>query len=115
WDMVLLLGYEFVTHLEGWRRFCAEIPVAPDLLWEKLPGFETLKRVEGLAIGNPEEDMPGIAFVAEGVARYRAHLAKGGSDAEVDGEDLEPFWPTTAEAIAVSLRIVWEEQMKKWD
>jgi hypothetical protein len=115
WNEILSLGYEVAAHLAGWRSFCDGLKVDPFVMWRIWPGFETIQRAESLAVGAPEQKTPGVAFVAEGVARYRARLIVGDPEWEVDEETIQKCWPVTAKGIASALRTVWEEQRKKWE
>jgi hypothetical protein len=108
-------GYVFKAYLDGWRLFCAELGLDPEHCWKPLPGFETVKRAEGLAEGRPDEGIPGAAFVEVGAARYLVRAALGDPEADVDDETAKQVPVPTAEAIAASLRLVWEEQLKRWE
>lgn len=53
-----VFAYVFTTKLDGWRRFCSEFKVDPDLLMSELPGYDTVKRTEEaarIAACTPEE------------------------------------------------------------
>jgi hypothetical protein len=114
WDFVLLLGYEFKTYLEGWQQFCAQLALKPSLLWEHLPGWDTILAATKLS-GGEADGMPGAAFTAEGVARHRAQTAVGDPERKVDDETLKKYWPVTAGDIAADLREALDEQVKKWE
>lgn len=115
WDQALELGYEVKTHLAGWRAFCNGISVEPFVMWQILPGFATARRAEALAEGCPDRDVPGAAFVAEGVARYRARTLVGDPEWDVDEESMRRCWPVTVNGIATALRTIWEEKRKQWE
>jgi hypothetical protein len=42
-------AYLFTVKLDGWRRFCSELRVDPELLMNDLPGFGVVKRTEDAA------------------------------------------------------------------
>jgi hypothetical protein len=72
-DGMLLGGYLFKTRWVGWRSFCADFNLDPDIHWSILPGFQLLKRAERASGTNPKTGLPGLAFVEEEeVARYLA-------------------------------------------
>jgi hypothetical protein len=48
-NMVRLNAYVLITHIDGWNRFCAELPVDPQGLLDFLPGWDTVSRTEALA------------------------------------------------------------------
>jgi hypothetical protein len=113
WTEVLLCGYLFRTYLDGWQRFCGELNVVPQALWEGLPGFQKVQRAERLSGPDPEKGLLGAAYVEEGAARCLARQALG--DPEADVEEIWPkFRPTTADDIAATLRTAWGELLAKW-
>src|SRR5262245_15601287 len=46
WDNVMLLGYLFQTSLRGWHKFCADLNVDPEYLWQGRPGLRTIQRAD---------------------------------------------------------------------
>jgi hypothetical protein len=114
WAEAMLCGYLFQTYLTGWHKFCAEINMAPELLWKLLPGFETIKRADELSAHRPGKWPPGCAYVEEGAARYLARAKMGKPELDVDEETMEKFRPVTAEDIANNLRTFWHEMLAKW-
>ena len=56
--MALAAGFVLRTKAEGWKLFCERMNVPPFLLWERLPGFDRLRRAlslaEKAAFGNEE-------------------------------------------------------------
>ena len=113
WQTVMMSGYLFRTYWEGWRQFCAALQLAPEVLWEKLPGFATVKRAERLVRVDAATGRPGTAYVAEGAARYLARHALGGPEASIDEETCQKYWPVTAENIATTLHLAWKECLEK--
>lgn len=67
-DAALLLGYLVRTQADGWRRFCGEYQLDPDLCWSVLPGYRTVGRAEAVA--------QSAAFTEEGATRYLAREGK---------------------------------------
>jgi hypothetical protein len=114
WQDAMYLGYEFVTYLAGWRQFCAELPVDPEIFWKLLPGYQTVKDAEELATGSTDRQVYGIAYKAVGAARYLARAIVDDPDWDVDEESLTKYWPVTANGIAASLRLAWKEEVSKW-
>jgi hypothetical protein len=57
-----MFAYAFTAKLDGWRRFCAELQVDPELLMAGLPGYDTVKRIE--------EEARAIAFTPEEATAY---------------------------------------------
>jgi hypothetical protein len=47
--MVRYQAYLFVTHREGWRKFCREWPLEPDALLQIQPGWDMVVRTEAQA------------------------------------------------------------------
>ncbi len=92
-DVARLVGYLFKVKLAGWREFCAEYSIDPELCWSCLPGFERVKRAERVA--------EGAAFTPEGV---RAYLRKVGKATEL----------ITAEAVVAGLRACLEARAEWW-
>jgi hypothetical protein len=39
-------AYLFVTHVDGWNQFCAELPLDPQALLGFMPGWDTVTRTE---------------------------------------------------------------------
>jgi hypothetical protein len=46
---VRMWAYVLTAKRDGWRRFCAEVPVDPELLLQDMCGYETVKRSEEAA------------------------------------------------------------------
>jgi hypothetical protein len=46
---VRMLAYVLTAKRDGWRRFCAELPVDPELLLNDVPAYDTVKRSEEAA------------------------------------------------------------------
>jgi hypothetical protein len=46
---VRMWAYVLTAKRDGWRRFCAEFQVDPELLLNDVPGYDTLKRSEEAA------------------------------------------------------------------
>jgi hypothetical protein len=44
-----MFAYLFTANLDGWRRFCSEFTIDPELLMNDLPGYDTVKRTEEAA------------------------------------------------------------------
>jgi hypothetical protein len=114
WDTAMVLGYYFGTSLEGWRRFCAGMDLAPEVLWQGYPGYGTIRCAARASGPDPRTGSPGTAYVAEGVARRRAGQAVGEAGAELDAAALAAYWPVTAEQVAAELREAWEHLEATW-
>jgi hypothetical protein len=93
-DVALLFGFLFNVKLAGWRLFCAEHSLDPELCWSCLPGYETVQRAERLATK--------AAFTQEGAARY---LKRSGREAAQ---------VKTAEDVAASLRECLRARAERW-
>jgi hypothetical protein len=93
-DHALMHGYLLKVKLAGWRSFCAEHGLAPELNWAILPGYETVLTAEQMA--------QTVAFEPEGAAAY---LKRCGRD------DLSP---PTAEGIAAVLRVSFKVRAEWW-
>jgi len=92
-DAALVFGYLLKVKLAGWRAFCAELHLDPELCWSLLPGFEAVQRAEETADQG--------AFTAEEVVAWRQR--KGGT----------PKAPT-AEDVAAGLRKCLEARADWW-
>jgi hypothetical protein len=113
-EAVLMLGYVFQTYRGGWHLFSAEVGVDPEHHWKRLPGLETIRSAEELSGTGPGQVFPGVAFVQEEAARYLARTVGGGSDAEVDEEQVKMLRVLTAAEVAASLRVLWQEYLEQW-
>jgi hypothetical protein len=90
----LLLGYLFKVTLAGWRLFCAEYHLPPELCWSCLPGFGTVKRAE--------ETVEAAAFTHEEVSRHWQRLGRDAAKVP------------TAEGIAAGLRECFKARAEWW-
>jgi hypothetical protein len=93
-DAALLFGYLFRAQLGGWRAFCAELHIDPDVSWSCLPGFDTVK--------DAERSARHAAFEREGAEAY---LRKRGGD--------RPALVTEAD-VAAGLRKALQERADWW-
>jgi hypothetical protein len=84
-----MFGCLFTIRLGGWRIFCQEHHLDPELLWSCLPGFDTIKRAE--------EAARNAAFVGEGAVRW-VEERNGG----------KPGGVATAETVAANLRALFQ-------
>jgi hypothetical protein len=46
---VRMWAYVLTAKRDGWRRFCAELKVDPDVFLQDMPGYDTVKRSEEAA------------------------------------------------------------------
>jgi hypothetical protein len=72
WDAVCVIGYAFQAQLDGWRLFCAEDHLDPEVFWSALPGLDRIKRAE-------QEVFEQAAFLAEGVRRWCERSGRDGA------------------------------------
>jgi len=93
-DAALLFGFIFQTKLSGWRLFCKDLNLEPDLAWSCLPGLDTIKQAEG----NTEI----AAFTPEGAKAYLEQLG-----------EKEPQIPTPR-FVATQLRKFLEKRAEWW-
>ena len=114
WDNVMLQGYIFQTNLVGWRKFCAELNLEPEYLWEGRPGLQRIKRANVVSGTGPGQGLPGAAFVEEGVARLVIQYGLGDREAEVDDDAVKEVRIVNADNIAADLHIILEKLMKQW-
>jgi hypothetical protein len=70
-DLALAFGFTLRTKAGGWKLFCERLNVPPFLRWEKLPGFDRLRR--GLALA--EE----AAFAPEDFLRWLNSIRPAGA------------------------------------
>ena len=52
----------FVAHVDGWKQFCSEMHIDPEVQLHFLPGWDTITRTEG-----PARE---LAFTPEEAARF---------------------------------------------
>jgi hypothetical protein len=114
WDTVMLQGYMFQTNLVGWRKFCAELNLEPEYLWEGRPGLKRIKRADVVSGTGPGQGIPGAAFVEEGVARWVIQYRLGDREAEVDDDAVKEVRIVNADSIAAELHILLEKLMEQW-
>lgn len=94
-DAARLFGYLLRVKREGWRAFCRDQQIDPDVSWSFLPGFATLQKAERMAAE--------VAFEPEGATAYWAR--KYGTS--------PPKLPTIASE-AASLRECLDQQVAWW-
>jgi hypothetical protein len=114
WHNVLLLGYLFQTYLTGWHKFCADMNVDPENLWQRRPGFNTIKRADRVSGTRPGQSFPGAAFVQEGVARWLLQQKSGDPEAVFDDETVKAVRVGNADDMAAQLHVAFEQLMEKW-
>jgi hypothetical protein len=115
WPTVLLLGYEFRIHWDGWQKFCADLNLLPEHLWKPCPGYQLVKRAERVSGPNPATGLPGAAYAEEGVARYLLYEERGDSDAVLDDEAVKAVQVLNADDMAATLHTAFEMMLEKWD
>jgi hypothetical protein len=112
-EYVLALGYLFQTYLRGWRRFCADLHVDPEHLWQQRPGYSTVQRTEQLSGTRPGQRLPGAAFVQEGMARWL--LKQGRGEEAVPDDGAVPAVPVgNAEDMAAHLHAAFDQLLEQW-
>jgi hypothetical protein len=94
-DLAGVLGYVYRMSLAGWRLFCEEHRLEPELYWSYLPGVDTIRRAEKMAAE--------AAFTEEAVARWGATQG-GGKLVEV----------RTAQDVAADLRDCFQARADWW-
>src|SRR5262249_25575919 len=114
WDNVLLLGYLFQTYLRGWYKFCADLHVDPEYLWQQRPGFATIQRVDQISGTRPDQPLPGATFAQEGVARWLLQQERGDPEAEFEAEAVKAVRVGNADDIAAQLHTDFEQLLEKW-
>jgi hypothetical protein len=93
-ETLSVFGYLLQVKLAGWRQFCQEHHADPELCWSMLPGFELIQMAEQTAAT--------AAFTTEGVSEWMERKGK------------VPAKPVTAEAVAASLRAVFNTRAEWW-
>jgi hypothetical protein len=81
-----MFAYMLTVKVDGWKRFCCEFNVDPDLLMKELPGFGTVQRAEQAArvvACTPDEATDWI--------RRRGDDAPETSTAEAEAASLSAF------------------------
>jgi hypothetical protein len=84
-------AFLFVTHVDGWKRFCAEWPMEPESLLDHQPGWDMVQQTERRARENAycEEDAAFFLLAhrpipepfAEGIARPELITVEGLAEA----------------------------------
>jgi hypothetical protein len=93
-------AFLFITHIDGWKQFCSELPIDADVLLEVMPGWQSLKLVEAEARG--------AAFSRDDVMMFRISQTIDESDTESERVELPPA-PTVEELAKGWHRIVNEQ------
>jgi hypothetical protein len=114
WDIVMLLGYIFQTYLRGWHKFCADLHVDPEYLWQGRPGLSTVQRADRISGTRPGQSFPGAAFEPEGVARWLLWQERGDPEAVVDDEAVKAVRVANADDMAANLHATFERLLEKW-
>jgi hypothetical protein len=112
-EHMMFLGYVFQTYLAGWKKFCADLHVDPEYLWQQRPGFSTIQRADQISGTRPGQPFPGAAFVQEGVARWLLKQERG-EEAILDEEAVKAVRVSTAADIAAHLHTTFEQLLQKW-
>jgi hypothetical protein len=113
WGEALEQGYLFQAYLGGWRKFCADLQLEPELLWQTLPGYETFQWAKELSSPAPGRRWP-AAFDADELAHYWAQQELGDLDAEVEPERLARYRPETVQSVAATLHQFWKDQSPRF-
>lgn len=99
WDLALAAGFLLRTKADGWKLFCQQRNIPPDIVWKHLPGYDYVQ--EALALAHK------AAFVPEGFARWINRIAAA-------GEAPWPGLPITAEAVAAAIETAFQAQVAWW-
>src|SRR5262249_21398714 len=95
-----VVGYyaaRFVAHVDGWKRFCAELPIDPEALLHYMIGWDH--------VGRTERKARELAFTPEDAAwfvRLETVPVDGGESHETGPEPVE-----TAAEVAAGWLSVW--------
>ena len=107
WRALETLAYRIVVQAEGWKLFCRQLQIDPDVPLKDLPGHEAVLHVE--------ESARGLACTPEeACARLREAV---GSDMSLEGDappDTSEFRLDTAEDVAGFMREFLEIQIATW-
>jgi hypothetical protein len=98
-DLALAAGFVLRTKVEGWKLFCEQLSVPPFVFWERLPGFDRLRR----ALDVTER----AAFVAEGFLRWLNANRPA-------GEPERLTVPLTAEGVAAATEEFFRQRVQWW-
>jgi hypothetical protein len=98
-QLALAFGYTLRTKANGWKLFCERLNIPPYLMWERLPGFDRLKRALALA----DE----LAFAPEGFLRWLNTIRP-----ECEPQLTEV--PLTVEGIADGTERLFRERVAWW-
>jgi hypothetical protein len=98
-ELAYAFGYTLRTKADGWKLFCERLNVPPCLLWEKLPGFDRLRRALALS----EE----AAFAPEDWLRWLNRIRSAGT------AELTEV-PLTVEGEADANAKAFQDQVQRW-
>jgi hypothetical protein len=87
----------FVTHVEGWKRFCAEWPMEPEALLDYLPGWEMVKRTEPTAREHAYSAEEAALFLLSETAIPEEPAEEIALPAVITVEGLAEVWHTVME------------------
>jgi hypothetical protein len=107
WRAVETLAYCIVVQADGWRMFCRQLQIDPEVPLKELTGREAVSQLETLA-----RDLACTAEEAH--ARVHAARARDKSLAVAVPSDTKEIRLSTAEDVARAMRQALEEQSRTW-
>jgi hypothetical protein len=107
WRGLETLAYRIVVQADGWKLFCRQLQIDPEVPLKDLPGHEAVSHLEKLSRN--------LAFTPEeACVRLREAV---GSDKSLEGNappDTSEFRFDTADEVARFMREVLEAQLNTW-
>jgi hypothetical protein len=107
WRAVETLAYRIVVQADGWRLFCGQLQIDPDVPLKDLPGHEAVCHVEKSARGlacTPQEACTRLREAAGGDKSLEGHALPDTSEYRLD----------TADEAARRMREFLEAQIATW-
>jgi hypothetical protein len=102
-----MIAYRCLVHAEGWRLFCGELGIDPDVLLRDLPGFDEVRRLHEQAREVAYTEAEARTFLRRA---YRRRDSAGAASAE-PGQSPEP---ETAAGVAASMRRFLRDTADDW-
>jgi hypothetical protein len=106
WKALRFLSYQLVVSADAWRLLCGELSIDPEILLKDLPGFDTVRRMEGLA-----RELDVTAEEALTYLREKRENADVGGDTR---QSADRSYLPSAENEARSMQSYLAEQLARW-
>ena len=86
-------AFLFVTHVDGWKKFCDELLIDAEVLLDDMPGWEMAKRTEGKAREDALSRDDALMFLlAEAIKTQRPEAERLDDPTVPTAEELAQEW-----------------------